>query len=173
MLKKVFPYISIFLILLAFAGCSGSDEEYISTGEFSIQQSNDIMAALQSDDTETFKSYLCPKLHDTHPDLDDEIREFFDFIDGDIISYDEPRPAPGGGHSTSKGCVEKYFSTNIKNIKTSSGMTYNIQYYYHIIYHEHPELLGIEDIDITTSDAEYDQKTGYPPDKWRFIELED
>ena len=172
MLKKVCSYIFILFILISFAGCSGSDEEHISTGEFSIQQSNDIMAALQSDDTETFKSYLCPKIHDTHPDLDDEIREFFDFIDGDIISY-HAWAAAAGGHTTPKGWDEKFFSADVENIETSSGTTYNIQYYYNLIYEDHPELLGIKEICITTSDAEYDQQTGYPPGKYRIIIIKD
>lgn len=174
MLKKVCSYVFILFILMSFAGCSGSGEEYLTPDEIAMQQSNDIMAALANNDKAVFKEFLCSGLQEEHSNLDSEIDGLFNFIDGDIISYDVDFPAARGGYIDDlEGWVEEKITTRILDIKTSNGESYEIYYSFYTKYKEHPEKLGITFFHIKKSDATYDTETGYSPDESYIIEYMD
>ncbi len=173
MFKMIYFYTFLLIFSLLLSGCSYSNKDYMTPNKANTQKSNEIMEALQNNDTEAFKENLCPYIQDTHSELDKEVCDFYDFINGDILSFDTPKsPATSGSSTELDGWVEKSITGRIENIKTSSGMTYRIDYTYYYINKEHSEKLGITYIDIVVNDAEYDNTTGYPPDEFYAIELE-
>lgn len=161
----------LLLTLLAFPGCSGSGEKYLTPDQIAMQQSNDIMAAIMKNDKGAFKEFLCSGLQEEHPDLDREIEELFAFVDGDIVSFDVDNPAARGGATTEEGWVRQDIATKIKNIQTSSGKSYDIYYRFNTIYEGHPEQLGIIYFVIYISGAKHDPVTGYPPGESYLIEF--
>lgn len=159
---------------MSFSGCSASDGEYLTPKEIATQQSNDIMTSLVNNDKAAFKEFLCSGLQEEHSNLDSEIDGLFDFVDGDIISYDEDFPAARGGFIDDlEGWVKEEITTRILDIKTSNGESYEINYSFYTKYKDHPEKLGITFFRIRTSDAEYDLETGFPPDAIYTIEYKD
>lgn len=170
---KANPFCGILLwILLAFSGCSGSGGKFVTPEEIAQQKSDSIMTAFMNHDKEAFKELLCPGLKEEHSDLDREIEELFAFVNGDIISYDESYIVSSGGTMEEMlGWVEKFISSRIRNIQTSSGKSYGIYYMLNTIYDEHPEQLGITYICIYKSDAPHDPVTGYPPGESYLIEF--
>lgn len=111
-----------------------------------------VFDSVRNHDKEKLKSLFCKKLQETH-DLDKEIDEFFDFIDGEIISYDEPDGGPGVGKRTAEdGLIIDQITGEIYNIKTDTGKTYSIVECAYRIYKSDESLVGITGIRIIDED---------------------
>ena len=163
MKKKIFWGFLIFLIFLSFSGCVRPSGDYLTPEQIQAQIANKLMEAIVIEDLPAVKSLLCPGFQDTHPELEKELQDIFDFIDGDIVSYDEPQfLGYSGGSTTPKdGWVEKDALPKIKNVKTSSGKTYEIGFGYYFVNKEHPELLGVSYINVILDE---DEKNPLPED---------
>ena len=154
-------------------GCTTSDEPYLTTEELAEQKGCEIMDAIMSNNEDTIKGFLCQAIKDEHRNLDEEIHELYQFINGDIVTFDEPIGSPSGGTTTAEdGWVERRVSGDIRHIKTTTIKEYNIHYVLYLINKEHPELLGISRIYVVVDGAEHDPVAGYAPEDWRVIELE-
>ena len=107
------------LIVLTLTGCSFMDgeEEYQSPMEYATEQSEYIMECIVNKDKEGLKSVFSKHIAQTH-DLDKEIDEFFAFIDGEIVSYDEPEGYEGGYTMKDGEYTEKELGGRIRNIRT-------------------------------------------------------
>ena len=154
-------------------GCTTSDEPYVTPEELAEQKGCEIMDLLQNNDETGFKDILCERLKGEHRNLDEEIHELFSFIDGDIVSYDDPKIA-GGGTDTSEteGDVKKHIAGQIYNIKTTTNKEYEVFYVFYLINKENPEMLGITDICLNAEGAHYDQINGHDPEECRTVTLQ-
>ena len=83
--------------------------------------------------------------------LDNEIEEAFDFIDGKIVSYDNPFANAMGSHEK-KACGGR-----VTNIITENGTEYSISFTGWLTYDSDESKIGVEGIRIVndTLDAEY------------------
>ena len=154
---KKFSSTFLCLIFLSLSGCVCTNGDYLTNEQITEQVSNELMEALVNKDLRAVKALLCPYFQETHSELDEEIRGIFDFMDGDIVSYDEPEGTiSGGGSAIDEEWVEKYAMPEIINIKTNSGRKYTIRYMYYVINKENPELLGIAYINVVLNNDKDD-----------------
>ena len=151
-------FIIILLAVLVLTGCSVTNktdekkEEYQSPKEYATEQSEYIMECIVNKDKQGLKSVFSEHISETH-DLDKEIDEFFEFIDGEIVSYDEPEGYEGGYTMEYGKYKEKELYGEIDNIKTDKGKTYSIGYQSYYIYISNESREGINVISIIDEDT--------------------
>ena len=137
------------LIVLTLTGCSFMDgeEEYQSPKEYATEQSEYIMECIVNKDKEGLKSVFSKHIAQTH-DLDKEIDEFFKFIDGEIISYDEPEGYEGGYTRKDGEYTEKELQGRIRNIRTDKKRVYNVSIFIYQINKNNSEKVGVDIITV-------------------------
>ena len=109
------------------------------------KQSEEIWECIENKDAEKLKSLFCPKIQDTH-NLDLEIERFFQYIDGEIISYDRPYGNYGGGSKKDGIDTESHLWGRIKNINTDTGKIYSIGFESYLVYKKDEEYEGVNEI---------------------------
>lgn len=162
MKKKIFV-LSVNIVLMCMCACaSDRQEEYITPRQLANQQSEMILQGIIDEDVEPIKGVFAPYAKEIYSDLDVQIEGMFAFIDGEIISYDEP---DGGSWSRAmtegEGTVKESIMGRVANVKTSTGKTYRIGHGGYSVYKKHPEYVGVTNITIFDEDM-YDPETGYP-----------
>ncbi len=131
---------------------------YMTQSNYMDHKTEKFLDYICDEDIEGLKSMFCEK-NKADCDLDKQLKEAFEFIDGDIVSYDSPYGA--SGETTSDGkVIMSSMNPVIHNILTSNKKKYDIIFYYKIVYEEHPEYVGITQITITdiTNDKNSDKK---------------
>ncbi|MDR0920611.1 MAG: DUF5104 domain-containing protein [Oscillospiraceae bacterium] len=161
-MKKRNKFITICLILifnLPFTSCNiNVDEKKIkenvskffdnktsdkqSMQEKMVSLGEEIMKALVNEDSEKILSLLSDNARNSAVGSYSP-QHAFDFIDGDIISYDKPKAERQIGlKERGKIKAEKY-DIDVNNVNTNSGMEYNISIQYYTILEQTPELEGL------------------------------
>lgn len=92
------------------------------------------------------------QLKKTH-DLDKEIQQAFDYIDGDIVSYEEFDAGTDGEKVRDGEVVEKHSSPYIWGITTNTDKKYRIIISNREICRDHPEYEGFSEILILYEDS--------------------
>lgn len=160
-IKRIKLLVVIEIIALLVCGCRIRYEpsEY---GNPAVEQGEIIIKAVIDKKTEPIKALFCPYIIENHPDLENEIRGMFEFMDGDIISYDEPFGDETGFKTDAKeGRIEEAISCEIKNVKTSTGRTYRIGCGAFTKFKKYPQYIGVTDITVFDEDL-HDSEAGYP-----------
>jgi len=148
----------VLLVMVVLTGCSfinkdeDKKEENQTPKEYATEQSEYIMECIVNKDKEGLKSVFSKHIAETH-DLDKEIDEFFEFIDGEIVSYDEPEGHEGGYKMKEGEYTEKKLYGEIDNIKTDKGKTYSIGYQSYSIYKSNEEYVGVRIVNIRDEDT--------------------
>ena len=120
-----------------------------------------LIESIENRDTDSIINMFC-EYRKKSGELSGEIEKFLEFIDGDIVSYDEPYGFEAGWSSREmEGVVESKLEGRIENIKTSTGKTYRVRFYSYDIYKYNPEYVGVYQIVIHDEDYEVDDKEGY------------
>ena len=137
------------LMVLTLTGCSFMDgeEEYQTPKEYATEQAEYIMECIVNQDKEGLKSVFSKYISQTH-DLDKEIDEFFEFIDGEIVSHGEPEGYEGGYKMRDGGYTEKVLTGKISNILTNKGDDYSVRIRMYSIYKENSDHVGVSIINI-------------------------
>ena len=148
----------MFFTLVLFQGCS-SNSEYITPEQIARNQSEIIINCVKNKDINSLKEILCEKLK-SEDNIDTQIQELFDFIDGNIISHDEPIGRVGGGETTPKGTILQKTYGKIQNIVTDTEKHYSIQFSACVINKGNEDYIGVSSITILDKDK-YDPETGY------------
>lgn len=115
-------------------------------------QSKSIITYVVNHDENALKDMFCKYISKKH-DLDNELTDFFNYIHGDIISYDEPIGQRGFKSSTPDGIEVLEFKGSISNIKTDAGKTYRISFNSYHTYTENEDYVGISFIVIQEIDT--------------------
>lgn len=150
-LCKMRRSIKIFIILLFVSfltSCFSSnsqEKESFPTGATAKALAIDIFDCFFKEDEEKLKSYFSPYIQNTY-DIDSQIEEAFTFIDGEILSYDEPKGEATGSHVENGEWVKRTLSGKIKNIKTDKEQTYEIIIKYFAIEKNNPDKVGCSGI---------------------------
>ena len=144
----------ILLLVVMMTGCSYIEKKsnYQPPLEIATEQSEYIMECVVNKDKEGLKSVFSKHIAETH-DLDKEIDEFFEFIDGEIVTYDEPEGHEGGYSIEYGEYIEKKLSGDIDNVKTDKGKTYSIGYQSYYIYKSNEDYIGVGIINIVDEDT--------------------
>jgi len=117
------------------------------------------MDCIKNKNTKELKEMFCEKLLSNYDDIDSDINNFLEFIDGNIVSYNGPEYAEEGAKDNgiwTKYWVEPY----TRNIKTDHNKEYLMIYYHVIVYDEEPERVGISEIKIREENSKEICKIG-------------
>ncbi len=119
MKKKKMVIISLVIVLCFITGCDDKEDNNVSPDILAKQQSEAIIKAVVNEDKEALKKMFCQHIKDTH-DLEQEINDFLNSIDGEVVSYDEPKGSYSSGVRDENGVTEVELMGEIRNIETDS-----------------------------------------------------
>lgn len=163
MVKRYRLIFSVFLIVLIFVcltGCSITNNH--SPAAVARKQANTILKCIQENDADTLKSLFTPDIQQK-PELDEQIYSFLNFIDGEIVLYDQH-----GGRSRrhvkyGETIYEEVYSI-INNIRTDTGKNYRITHNAIFINKNNPDNLGVYYLEIRDEDL-IESDGGNPEDR--------
>lgn len=110
---------------------------------------------LCNEDIEGISKYFCETTKRSH-DLEKEIQGAFEFIDGDIVSYEEFDVGTDGEKVRDGEVVEKHSSPYIWGITTNIDKKYRVIIYNQEVCLDHPEYEGFSQILIFYEDPSLD-----------------
>lgn len=166
--KRIIILTLSFLMAVLFTSCS--EEEVSTTFEKLLDGTIKVLEFLNSDDetektnaelvlqyiqeknTDAIYDMLCKRLK-KQPDISERIEETFDFIEGDVVSY-ETGYASGGMASTGTGKYRKAEYRNCSPIETTSGKTYQLVISYYDQNDFDRDLVGIYGITLIDNSKE-------------------
>ena len=164
MKRSLFHAFVLLLIsaILLLTGCSVLDEIFnkITSGESKVpstlakERQTEIMECFINKDGETLKSFFSEYVIENYPDLDTQIEMALNFLDGEIVSYDEPFPVAMGGFD------RKFYGADTRNIITDKDTEYKIIFHGWLTNDEKPKEVGvycITVINMTESDRNTDR----------------
>lgn len=165
-MKIVRTMIIVMLLLFNLMGCTSDSDEgaYVTPDRLIKQQSETIIEGIKNKDATSIESMFCSYARENDSQLIDKIEKIFEFIEGEIISYDEPSPSPASGESVEgEGFVKRDKSGSISNICTSNGKKYRIVHGTYLVWKEHPEYEGVAEIKVIDVDR-YTEENNFPKD---------
>ena len=169
--SRIHRVLILFGLSLMLCGCASSSSTYVSPETVVRKQIEIILQAVIDRDEKAIEELFCPYVREHDEQLQEEIIGMFDFIDGDIVSYDEPEIYRNGGTMTPlDGYVERSFGFDVTNIYTSTGKVYSLGHDVYLVFKEKSDYVGVYDItvfDKTPYDSEDDcsEETEY----WIFL----
>ena len=139
----------LLLAVIMLTGCSYVEKKknYQPPLEIATEQSEYIMECVVNKDKEGLKSVFSKHIAETH-DLDKEIDEFFEFIDGKIVTYDEPVGREGGAIIYYGEYREKELYGWTENIMTDTGKKYSISFMIYQVHKNNEDKVGVNRITI-------------------------
>lgn len=151
-LASIVRYILGFLLLLVLFVMSACDSigklfgkentEYKSPDHLAIEHQSKIMDCFINKDAETIKSLLSEYIIKKYSNIDEQIDKAFNFLDGEIVSYDKPFPSACGASE------QKDYGATTRHIITDKGTEYEITFKGWYSYDKEPEKVGITSIDV-------------------------
>ena len=135
------------IVLSACTVLSGGHTEYVDpkTKEV-IGQAKTMLQGVKSGDTEKIANLFSPIAKEKHPELEKDIKKWMGFIDGKIISCDDPVVDFWDKTWDEDGYIILGGSAEIDNVKTDTGKTYEIIYGLYATVRDHPEYEGVTDL---------------------------
>ena len=137
----------VICIMLVFAFSSflftGCKTKKNSAGEIARKQAEIILECLKTGEKEELKALFCERVKNTH-NLDKEIQEAIDFIDGEIVEDGKWIGMSEGGKSVDEGVVVKLdIHPSIIDLKTDNQNTYSIFFDTYLVYNDKKENVGM------------------------------
>ena len=158
-MKKILSYIMILIVIVTLYGCN--DPNYKTPEEIGQMKNKTIMEALKAKDKEKLKKVLAKALQNQE-NIDEEINNLINFIDGNIISYDDIGTAsPGKGSSDEKGLIYEVYDGETENIVTDTGKKYELEYFMYYVNRNHKDYEGVFQIWLYDTEI-YTEENNYP-----------
>lgn len=137
----------VICIMLVFAFSSflftGCKTKKNSAGEIARKQAEIILECLKTGEKEELKALFCERVKNTH-NLDKEIQEAIDFVDGEIVEDGKWIGMSEGGKSVDEGVVVKLdIHPSIIDLKTDNQNTYSIFFDTYLVYNDKKENVGM------------------------------
>lgn len=145
--KKSISVILSSAVAIVFSSCSFSFEEK----EPEKPKAEIVLGYIQEKNTDAIYDLLCEKLQNT-PNINEQIEQTFDFIDGEIISYEINNSSSNAQWGGGKSKINLYSSC--KQIKTHLNKEYQLIISYYDVNDFEPELVGIDYIAIVEKDQD-------------------
>lgn len=164
-LKKAICIVLSCLMIMLMSGCGAISKVIKRALDSSKQPTNleisqNILDCFDNEDVQGLKELLCPKTQGME-DIDKQIREGFDFLDGKVVSFDE-NVSNDESESVDHGTTEKLSHTlHIEDITTDTGGTYKLYVSINLIYIEDEDREGITVITIVNKDNNTTFQIGY------------
>lgn len=137
----------VICIMLVFAFSSflftGCKTKKNSAGAIARKQAEIILECLKTGEKEELKALFCERVKNTH-NLDKEIQEAIDFVDGEIVEDGKWIGMSEGGKSVDEGVVVKLdIHPSIIDLKTDNQNTYSIFFDTYLVYNDKKENVGM------------------------------
>lgn len=139
--RKIIYFFTALLVFIAFTACD-EDEEYISPTEQAENNVEIIINAINENNTLMIKEMLSEYIISDCSDIDSRLDKMLEFVDGEIVSYDEPVGSACGSNE------KKDAGAKIKSLTTDKGTEYYIAIKEWYSYDEAPEQVGVYNITI-------------------------
>lgn len=150
-LRKCLYIFCVLMLLFVFSACSNDISENnksCSNKDVGLNYyGQTTIDAFMNNDIETLKNIFCKNVSDSH-DLKGEIQNAFDFIDGNIISYEKINSEETGGTRRDGETIRRTGFSDIIGIKTDSGKSYEILLLCVLEYSEDISHVGVQDISV-------------------------
>ena len=140
-MKRVICIMLVFaLSSFLFTGCKTKKN---SAGAIARKQAEIILECLKTGEKEELKALFCERVKNTH-NLDKEIQEAIDFVDGEIVEDGKWIGMSEGGKSVDEGVVVKLdIHPSIIDLKTDNQNTYSIFFDTYLVYNDKKENVGM------------------------------
>lgn len=168
--NKQMRRILLFMFLISMTGtmcsCSKTDsnEEYYKVYPTELNQE---AARIYEVALDAFKNEDITKLENEfsefakeNANLNDEIENAFEFIEGNITTIEDSDAGYQGGSKDEKGYVRADYAVYLFNVKTDKNRTYEIHIAGNFFYRNNEHKQGIYCIAIFDEDIEFDAATG-------------
>lgn len=145
--RKV-PLLLISLILVIFfaSGCQVIDRVAEAYEKFDTRaqrrEAAGIIDAVRENDIQGIKELLCTKTREKN-DIDEEIQKFIDFVEGDILSYDESIRIHSEEYGVGAQSDYHKYRWTVEDIRTDAGITYEMNITEYSVNEKEPGLQGI------------------------------
>jgi hypothetical protein len=144
-MKKILLF-PIMILLVFISACTETKGDHSTNESMTPSQKaeNDleiIIKSINEHDTDSIKALLNKTVCDSI-EVESEINQMFEFIDGDIVSYDNPFGSATGSSE------KKDAGAKIQSLKTDKGTEYYIAIKEWYSYDENPEQIGIYNITV-------------------------
>ncbi len=154
MIKKaiVLVIFSSFMIfcLTACASVINELKDSIENEKHAKELSEEVVEYINNDDVEGMKELFC-EYYQNNFELEEEIEEFFDSIDGKIISYEFEYSGEIGSIRDGKWTKQSSL-IDLDNIKTDSDNEYHIFISEYLVYKEDKMKEGVFDFELRNSE---------------------
>ena len=147
-MKRHFPAAILLIIMTILSTGCLSSKEYKNSNKLAFEYQTEIMECFINKDGETLKGFFSEYVLENYPDIDTQIEAAFDFLDGEIVSYDEPFTSGAGS------LEKKDYGATTRNIITDKGTKYAIGFKGWYAYDKEPDKVGITVITITNETME-------------------
>lgn len=125
--KKLLIIISIMISLFTLTGCNDRSYEY-HPGNKAKKEAKIYFEYLKNKDIKELNKLFSKEVQATH-NLEEEWEEFFNSIDGNIVSYEKIKSGGEGMHVDKRKVTYSNIIITYKNVKTDTGKIYkNIGY---------------------------------------------
>lgn len=126
----------LIIITIFSTGCLSS-KEYKTSSKLAFEYQTEIMECFINKDGETLKVFFSEYVLENYPNIDKQIEAAFDFLDGEIVSYDEPFTSGAGS------LEKKSYGAKTQHIITDKGTEYTIGFKGWYTYDKEPNKVGI------------------------------
>lgn len=158
-MKKILSYIMILIVIVTLYGCN--DPNYKTPEEIGQMKNEIIMEALKARDKEKLKQVLAKSMQNQE-NIYEEIDNLINFIDGNIVSYDDIGLAsPGRGESDEQGLIYEVYDGWTRNIVTDTGKKYDLKFYNYYVNRNHEDYVGVIQVSIYDTEI-YTEENDYP-----------
>ena len=138
--------ILVITLMLCLCSCeinsTYSQDEYISPSKQAENNLVTIIESINKRDSSVIKNLLSSYLISNYEDIDSRIDKMLEFIDGEIVSYDEPFGSACGDFE------KKDTGAKVRCLVTDNGTEYYIAIKQWYSYDEQPEQVGIYNITV-------------------------
>lgn len=100
-----------------------------------------MFSAIQTGDVDAFRALFAVDVQNADPELDERIREAFDFFDGALRSY-EKKAGPNTFSSFDHGTQKRYFEVSYI-FQTATGQKYCVAVQAYTVYDTHEDGIGM------------------------------
>ena len=165
-MKKILSVLVGMIITLNLSACFFI--EHIDKNEIRELSDNYIELFVQKNAYELFNCFCSDIQENRKEDTTREMRQAFDFIDGNIVDYEFNDFGSEEEHRSDGKIAYFQCNPNYKNVLTDTGKKYTVRFAYCSAYKDHPEYEGLWRI--TIRDYDDDNKTlitvgqFYPPE---------
>ncbi len=93
--------------------------------------------------------------------IDEEIDNLMNYIEGNIVSYDIGAVSSPRGKSDEDGWIYRVYDGETQNIVTDTGKKYELKFYMYYVNRNHKDYEGVTQIELHDTEI-YTQENNYP-----------